>query len=112
MHAASVCMRACLVRAAGDAVDEGHVAAHAQLVPAGQHGQLQAQRLMAHRAELAAAALARRRRGCCSRARRLRRACACMPSVSSRTDLGTSQKHRGSCSAAHRTCFSSLQAHA
>ena len=36
----------------GQALDERHLAAHAQLVPARQHGQLRAQRLLAHRAHL------------------------------------------------------------
>ena len=37
---------------AWEALDERHLAAHAQLVPARQHGQLCAQRLLAHRAHL------------------------------------------------------------
>jgi len=48
---------------AGQAVDERHLAAHAQLVPARQHGQLRAQRLLAHRAQLRGA-LARPRLAC------------------------------------------------
>jgi hypothetical protein len=48
---------------AGQAVDERHLAAHAQLVPARQHGQLRAQRLLAHRAQLHGA-LARPRLAC------------------------------------------------
>ena len=52
---------------AGQAVDERHLAAHAQLVPARQHGQLRAQRLLAHRAQLRSA-LARPGLACAPRA--------------------------------------------